>query len=411
MTIWIVNLFDEFPKEGEYPARIVALARTLVGRGHDVVWWTSDWSHRYKCPRTAPDDCGFTIRALATVPYHSNSGLKRVWSHSRFARTLTQHFEQALRQGEAPEAIYVNLPVPVVAAAVARFKRRSDFRMTVDIRDAWPENFLQVLPSGLGLRRWFWPLLLAPFRRDVRRAIAAADSVTAVSQDYLDLMYGYGLAQGSGKVFYIGTTDDRLDGIPVPMAARIENPAEPLQLVYIGGFGASYDLATLGDAMAKWHAQPTGADPCRVHLHLAGYGEPPAWAKQLSNVTFHGMLELAPLRQLLERCHIGMNTVHAGSGIAMPNKIGEYLAAALPVIHSRTEGELAQQIRHHNMGTCYPAGDATALQECIAEYATPTARPRLIHQSTNARTFAEQYLDRRKIYAGLADVIEGNLTD
>jgi hypothetical protein len=54
LTIWLINLFDEFPQEGEYPGRVVALARELCMRGHAVTWWTSDWSHRYRQRRTAP---------------------------------------------------------------------------------------------------------------------------------------------------------------------------------------------------------------------------------------------------------------------------------------------------------------------------------------------------------------------
>jgi hypothetical protein len=93
----------------------------------------------------------------------------------------------------------------------------------------------------------------------------------------------------------------------------------------------------------------------------------------------------------------------------MPNKIGDYLAAGLPIIHSRTQGELARLIAQHQFGTTYSAGHTTALQAAIQTYIYPAARATLIQQSANARIFAQAHLDRRKIYAALAGRLEGKL--
>ena len=46
LSIWVVNPFDDIPGEGLPPLRFWTLCRVLAGRGHDVTWWTADWSHR-----------------------------------------------------------------------------------------------------------------------------------------------------------------------------------------------------------------------------------------------------------------------------------------------------------------------------------------------------------------------------
>jgi hypothetical protein len=231
---------------------------------------------------------------LPTLPYHSNSSIKRLWSHERFARTLTQALNAALADGTAPDALYVNLPAPVVAAAVGKIRQRIGCRMVLDIRDSWPDNFLQILPAALGMRFWLWPRLLRPFREQAKRAIAAADCVTAVSADYLEIMERYGLPRGSGHVHYIGANPELLASGPPNMQTRFAEANSPLRLVYIGGFGASYDLHTLGQAMTKLSDPTSNKFSPLVELHLAGYGAPPVWAKQLRNVTAHGMLPPPP---------------------------------------------------------------------------------------------------------------------
>lgn len=235
-------------------------------------------------------------------------------------------------------------------------------------------------------------------------AAVASKVVPAVSRDYLEMASRYGMRDG--QVFYIGTPPDRLESQPPAMAAR--DPGGPLRLVYIGGFGASYDLATLGEAVRQgWRAAGGDGNEQPVEVHLAGYGEPPVWVRDGAGVVFHGMLGAAELRALLERCHVGLNAVHGGSGIAMPNKVGDYLAAGLQLVHARESGELAELVKERGMGSCYRAGDVAGLVRAVGRYRGAAGGRRLEAESRAARAFAVAALDRRKIYAGLADVVVG----
>lgn len=65
----------------------------------------------------------------------------------------------------------------------------STCQVVVDIMDAWPETFYQVIPKPL--RKILGPILMAPMHRSAKRAYLGADKISAVGQSYLDLAKRY----------------------------------------------------------------------------------------------------------------------------------------------------------------------------------------------------------------------------
>ena len=52
MKIWLVKFEEELPIDEDFrPRRMSMLAEELVGRGHSVVRWASDFSHELGRPR------------------------------------------------------------------------------------------------------------------------------------------------------------------------------------------------------------------------------------------------------------------------------------------------------------------------------------------------------------------------
>lgn len=485
LNVWLVNPFDQLPSKNGYQGRLTELMSTFHQSGHQVTWWTSDWDHRQKERRKweGNAETGREIILLPSLPYNRNTSLRRFRSHARFARDWLARTRRGLREGslDRPDIVLVNLPPPAVGAAVAELKEEFGFFMVVDVQDAWPENFSQLLPFGAKWNERIGPWLFAPLKRSARKAYAAADAITAVSQDYLDVVETYRRDAGRGArgeggsrrtdrakrdgdakqplntkteseksedrslsnkdhptphapcpaslppsaVFPIGCPADRLDVVP---PAWCERPAEPFRLVYVGSMSTSYDLETLVRAMAR----PELASRS-IELHFAGDGDAVARLRRLADsvaprptphapcpvqshapsIHFHGMLGQKELRALLDVCHIGLNAVQPASRIAMPNKIGDYFAAALPVLHTgrgagqgaRGEGELARLIRERDLGGLYPAGDPAGLARVGVE--CMDSPERMARQSANARRFAEDCLDRRVLYPRFVEWVEG----
>ena len=107
MRIWIINPFDQLPNESDVPLRYWALCRTLAAQGHEVIWWSSDFSHLRKARREAcPDTVGFSVRLIETPPYSKNISFARLKNHRQFAQGFYREAMAALKTGElqAPTA-------------------------------------------------------------------------------------------------------------------------------------------------------------------------------------------------------------------------------------------------------------------------------------------------------------------
>ena len=194
LSIWIVNPFDDIPGEGLPPLRYWSLARVLAGRGHDVTWWTANWSHRRKARRNVPlgfrEEEGFDVRLVAVRPYEKNVSLARIASHRDFGRTFERLASESVASGqlERPDIILTSLPPLDAPEAAVRLAGRLDATLVIDLMDVWPETFDRLLPGPTWLRRLLAPLFFGGMERRRDAVLTAADAISAASQNYLDAM-------------------------------------------------------------------------------------------------------------------------------------------------------------------------------------------------------------------------------
>ena len=455
MYIWVVNPFELLPNESDVPLRYWSLCRTLAQLGHKVIWWSSDFSHRPKIKRqpcTDVDD--FSIRMIETPPYSKNISLARLKNHKVFADGFYRDAMIGLKQGElqAPNRIIVSLPplgiaekafairdsINTVTSTVPRspstqslnFSTSSKCKVVVDVMDAWPDNFYQVLPQSL--RRFVGPILLSGMHRSASRAYLGADKISAVGQSYLDLARQYlnGTSENgktdTGKIrdqptksskpmllCFHGTDLERFVKTPERAHAKTLT-TQPLNVVYLGTMGSNYDLMTIIRVAARWQAE--GTFP--FQLHFAGTGQqleklktecgkynllspqpPDASLPPPAKVVFHGYLRKEGISKLLLSADLALVPNKPDSLVACPYKAGEYAAAGLPMI-SCLEGELGQLLKQWDAGNSYKHGDVDSLYATLKKYESDN---RLIkQQSQNALNMAQALFDRTKSYKKFA---------
>jgi glycosyltransferase involved in cell wall biosynthesis len=333
--IWVVNPFDELPNATDVPLRYWALCRTLAEQGHEVIWWSSDFSHRTKTQREpCPPTDGFSIRLIASTPYAKNISLARLKNHKQFAQGFFRDAIDGLKSGalNAPDRIVVSLPPLGVAEQAFKIRdfvnqiegpagasrtapniqkgrggcpplppsishspsaiSHHDCQVVVDIMDAWPEAFYQVLPKPL--RTLLGPILLAPMHRSAQRAYQGADKISAVGQSYLDLAqkyldhqssvihhqssktlkpmflcyHGTDLARFKRKRSRVASAPDSGTPHAAPNKQQTTNNKQPLKAVYLGSMGSGYDLETIIEVAARWKAE----DIFPFQIHFAGDG-------------------------------------------------------------------------------------------------------------------------------------------
>ena len=341
MNVWIVNPFDNLPPEGLRPQRYWLMARAFVRAGHEVTYWSVDFSHAYKQSRDTRllegEYEGIELRLVHEPPYKKNICLKRLWSHWRFARNWLSESLKGLKGFDkaVPDVLIVSSPPLSLGAAACTFCRHTGARLVIDVQDAWPETFERVMPR----------FLLAPLAMLARRNYRSADAITAVATRYLDLVRSYGAACPM-HLCYLG----------IEAGCKIENVEWRMEnwkgrLVYIGNMSLSYDLATVVDAVREMpdltlDLAGAGPDETALRARVAG----------CDRIRFHGYLKEGDLRRLLAQADVGVIPMFDDSCVGIPGKLADYVAAGLPVINALT-GETASLLARYRAGTQYTAGD------------------------------------------------------
>lgn len=422
LSIWIVNPFDDIPGEGLPPLRYWSLARILAGRGHEVVWWSADWSHRRKEPRTPPrgleDEEGFAVRLVAVRPYLKNVSLKRLRSHRDYGRSFERIATELVAAGrlERPDVILASLPPLEGPEAAARLAQRLDATLVVDLMDVWPDTFARLLPGPDWLRKALSPLFLGRLTARRRSILAAADAVSSCAESYFAQ-----IPEASGEdrprhvchlgawvaefpppprvIDHVPSTDD---GVGTGGGDR---PARPLECVYAGSLETGQDLDTLLAA-----ARQLSAESVRVTIHVAGTGrlEPAVRAAAEASagscrLEMHGLLGRRDYVRLLSQCDVGLVLVKPESLVAVPYKACDYAAAGLALVNA-LPGELERLVDRYRAGVAYTAGRGESLAAAIAGLAGDERR--LLEMRLGARRLAEAEFDREKTYARFADWLE-----
>lgn len=401
MTIWLNNPFDPLPGEGGRPLRYWLLARALVGAGHRVVWWSSDFHHMRKLRRSvAPvyEAEGFEVRLVPTPSYASNIGWRRWWSHLRYAVVWERLAREAVADGvlDKPDVIVTSMPPLGLFDVAARLRTAWGCRLVVDIQDMWPETFYQLLPTNL---RELGPVIFARWHRMATRAYREADRVSSVCQRYATLAREKGARTDEPHVFRLASP------LPEPVGREPWGAARALRLCYIGNLGLSYDIRTMVQGVCD-----LAAEGLPVTLDVAGDGAHWGWVAGVaaehkrSPVRFHGYLDEAGMRACLSAADIGVVPMRDTSCVAVPNKVVDYAAFGLAMICGLS-GESLELLTEYGAGVGYESGNLESFIGAVRCYLDDTTLlPR--HQS-GARRLGEAVFDEQQIYPQMAAFVAG----
>lgn len=344
MKIWIVNPFDNLPMEGNRPQRYWLMAEAFVRAGHEVVYWTSDFSHARKAKRQLGETSEvlgeskdkLRVRLLETMPYYGNVSLRRIESHWKLARLFKR---EASREGEAgnrPEVVIASMPPLGLCDAARKIAWEANALFVADVQDAWPETFARLLPK----------IFLKPLEWKAREIYQESDGISAVAKKYLDLA-----AEKYKSVAPMWLSGHCIKGGAREASEGVKGKGE-LKIVYAGNMGKSYDIETLVKAVKKSEG---------VSLDIAG-------TKSLElgegKIREHGYLGERELKELLESAEVGIIPMFPDSEVGVPGKLADYAMSGLKVIES-LGGECEKIVEKHNAGVHYEAGNVESLKSAI----------------------------------------------
>ncbi|HLA71090.1 MAG TPA: glycosyltransferase family 4 protein [Steroidobacteraceae bacterium] len=382
------------------------LAEELLRRGHRVTWWTSHVDHFRKeffgvaghSLEVAP---GYTLRFLRGRLYRQNVSLDRLINHWQIGRDFNVLCRSAVR----PDAILCSFPTIELSLAAVRFGQERGIPVLLDIRDLWPDIFLQPASARM---RGLAKALLWPYFSATRRALASADGLIAVSRGYLDwaLERARRGPHTLDRVFPLAySLPDKTPATRAAGRAMLEPHgvgSDSIVCLFAGTLGRTYDLAPVLETARQFAAVPNS----RFHFLICGDGERAghwrALAAGLRNVSFTGWLDQGRMRAALAAADIGVAAYAPDAPQGLPNKVIEYLAAGVPVISS-LRGETESLLSETASGVSYAAGSAASFAASLLALEPDAARAPL---ADNARRTYEARFQAETIYANLADHLE-----
>ncbi|GMR10040.1 MAG: glycosyltransferase family 4 protein [Anaerolineae bacterium] len=293
---------------------------------------------------------------------------------------------------------------------LARLKGR---RWLLEVRDLWPEFAVQVgalRNRGLiALSEWLEGFL---YRH--------SDQIVVNSPGYVEHLQRVGV--GGKEILVVPNGVDLDSAIP----RRGENdtapskfegassPGSPLRgthglqgkfiALYTGAHGMANDLSQLVHAASTLKQDP------RIVIVLVGDGaekadlQRQARAKQLNNLIFLPPVEKASVPELLGEADCGIAVLKAIPMFTTtyPNKVFDYMAAALPVV-AAIDGAIRQVVEEAGAGICVTPGSGEEIGKAIRRLADDPELARKMGR--NGRKHVEARFDRRELAGKMEEIL------
>lgn len=412
MKVWLITVGEPLPIDGggDRLHRAGILSEYLLHRKHEVMWWSSSFDHvrkrhRTDCYAAMKLDSGLDLRLLHGCGYQRNISLQRIRDHREIAR----QFAELAPHESKPDVIVASFPTIELSLEAVRYGQRAGAPVVVDIRDLWPEIFLEVAPS------WLRPLVnipLQPLWRATRRTLSGAYAITGNSPAFVE----WGRLNG-------GRSRNALDrhfpfgyvNTPVPAGeekAAMEYWRERGVVLeggshvacFFGAFSGQFDLETVIEA-----ARRLAGESRKIQFVLCGSGERLEPLKKLAaglpNVIFPGWVGRAEIWTLMKLAHFGLAPYknHVGFTGNLPNKPIEYMAGGLPVIGCLT-GYLREFLAENRCGLFYQPGSVDDLCSVMRRAADDTSGR--MEMASNARKCFTGKFDADTVYNEMVGYLE-----
>ncbi len=402
LKVWLVTIGEMLPVEKSCRRmRTSMLADRLAARGHDVVWWTSAFDHFRKDwlfgkDAEVPVNDRLKLRALKGTGYRKNVSFGRIIDH----RVIAWKFRKRIREAERPDVIIASTPPHDLAFEAVAFAKENSIPVLVDVRDQWPDIFLDAVPNAL---RAAVRLSMHKDFRIIEAAMRRANGLLAPTEAFLQWGLGYAKRERGwrDRVFPIGYMRHK----GTPYAGRLLDLFEPMKDKFIVSF--------VGAIAGRYHNPMIMIDAARslsalkdIHFVVAGDGELFGALKEasrdLDNVTLTGWLDQDEISFVLGRSKVGI--CPSAKPVDLPtNKTFSYLSEGLPVVSS-FDGDLKSLIEKRGIGLHYRPGDIEAFADCIKRlYDYPGLYAEM---SLNASRTFDALFDADKIYDEYARHIE-----
>ena len=358
---------------------------------------TSSFSHKTKSQRNVLDrqlkNISYKLTMLYEPGYQKNVSLKRFYSHYIMGKNLKQY----LKMRNKPDVIYCAIPSIDVAYIAAYYAKKNNIKFVIDVQDLWPESFKLIFDVPVISDVLFYPMI-----RKANFCYATADEIVAVSKTYVKRAISVNEKCKKGHSVFLGTELAYFDKC-AEENKLVTKPEDELWLAYIGTLGHSYDLKCVIDGLK------IAKDKCNLKFVVMGDGPLKSsfenYAKEQEvYAEFTGRLDYAKMVGLLTACDIAVNPISQRASASIINKVGDYAAAALPVLNTQECPEYRDLVDEYQMGLNCENNNAQDLSEKLLVICKDEGLRRSMGK--NSRRLAEERFDREKTYQKIVALLK-----
>lgn len=356
MRIWLITIGEPLPlRENVRLLRTGIFANHLIESGHDVTWWTSTFDHVSKshvasgCKKIRLND-NFSLFLLRGCGYQNNVSFARLYDHY----LLGKKFRENAENEEKPEVVLCSFPAIELSAEAVRYGKTHGVPVILDVRDLWPDIFLDFFP---GYWKFVGRLFLYPLLRLTKTAFRGASTVTGVTKPFVE--WGVGKSGRCRRTldqdFPMGYPEVHLEHDEIHKTnifwEKYGIDGKRFLIVFFGYFGRQFDLRTILKAAKKLKLFP-------VDFVLCGDGDSfeefVQMGEQLPNVVFPGWVGQAEIAALMRMGNVGIMPYWVKDDFlkSIPNKFIEYLSAGLPIL-TTLHGEVGSLLLREKCGYVY----------------------------------------------------------
>lgn len=407
MRVWILTVGEPLPTDEGNPRllRSGILASLLQKYGCHVVWWTSSFDHQAKQFRvqgsiTDVASLGYEIKQLKGCGYVHNISIRRILDHMLVASEFSR---QALGE-PAPDVIVASYPTIELCDAAIAFGKKRRIPVIIDIRDLWPDIFINIVPFCL---QKIFRFLLYPFMHASRRVCENATAIIGITDAFVDwgVRRAHRIRCDMDQAFPLAYDSRPIDDASL-LNARSQWDALGIttnqsNVCFFGTLGDQFDIPTL-IAVAKLIKDTS------LKIVVCGTGERIEEYRKMSvdlpQITFVGWVDAPAIRTLMERSIAGLAPYYNEMSftLSVPNKIIEYLSGGLPIV-STLQGEVEKILNINECGITVPEKDARALADALRSLLTDTdIRTKM---AARARDLFESRFVAEFVYGRLADYL------
>lgn len=371
MKIHLINPYGPIPISGESwrEYRFTIIGNYLSSLGHEVVWYTSSFSHHFKKQRSKgwsdiEINSKFKIRLVPTPGYKNNISFGRIIRDCVFSYKV---YNERLILEEQPNLIIYSESPLSFGYAGQKLAKKLNIPVVYDQMDLWPELMINSFPSKIRkiINLIFYPIFLS--RKCVYNQL---DGFISLAEPYMSIPTNLvpSLKNKPNAIIYNGidvvefrnreVINTELDLL---LPTKINNE---IWFVFAGTLGPSYDILNILNVarlLIKNNVQG-------IRIIIAGDGP---LKKEVNDfiekndakiITYLGHLDPILLIDLYKHCDVGLSTYTEISNVEMPDKFYDYTAAGLPIINS-LKGEVGYIIEMKNIGVNYCAGSLVELYD------------------------------------------------